>query len=253
MLELEKMNDSYQKDDLKKVPNDFKIKVVRAEELFHKIDHNQSVPIRVAEYVVRVLNKKYDLDVWVPPKVRFIVRKLDDKYDMDICSRCGFDKLFDYKYELSCSEATVATINKCILKAPHWAKKIYIGIRLYVGHETKVCGRDKATPLHANGLVIDMDKKTVSIHDPNGMPYVLSQFYKEFFSYIAGKLKTHSKKYKYKVADESCGFQHAGLCRYAVFIRALELDLSVKGFMTFVLDCLKYHYMLITLPRKTEM
>ena len=247
IIELEKLNSAYKGDNLIKVPKDFSELAVTVEKLFLKMDPVTGVATRKGEYTVRAVNKKYDLHVWVPPGVRFIIRQLDGKYDMGICSKCG---LHESSGPLSCTPATISTINKCISTAPPGTKKIYIPIRLYRGDENFACKRNEQINFHANGLVIDMHKKTMSVYDPNGMQYEQSKEYTEFFSFIAKKLITDSIPYEYKVADESCGFEHARLCRYAVFLKALELHLNVKDFMSFVLDCLKHRYMLLTLPKR---
>ena len=213
--------------------------------------------LSVHEYVVRALNKKHDMQVWVQPKLRFLLREwFSGKsntwiHDMGVCSDCGFHKMWT-TFDLYCHPATAATIHNCINTCHPGTKKIYIPIRVYVGHKTKPCKANFGAGLHANGLVIDLDKKTMSVFDPNGMPKLRSAFYTKFFSNIAEelqKLHPHSKKYEYKVAHESCGFAHAGLCRYAVFLKALELNLGVNDFMTFVLNCLEHLYRVVTLTK----
>lgn len=244
--EVQELHDTYKNKRLRKVPLTFVQKVTALELLFPYLDDEKGWPEFISEYNVRALNKKYNLHVFVPPGLKFLLRgDFYDTWDMDVCSKCKFDQRKPgFVTPLQCDQATVDTIQNVIVNSPIGTEKILFPITVFFGFKTKreeiYCKQRPGSQLHANCLVLDIKNKKMSAYDSlspasKGTTFKLAMYYKRFFSNICKKLG-----YKYEIASDGCSFIHSGMCRYAIFSNALDLNFDVQSFISFVVYCLGY-------------
>ena len=202
-----------------KVPEAFQSDVVKAENFLENLECEQT------KYtdILKTLNRlNPSLHVYVPEKTKLLLRskrllsrsgKNYTSYDFNVCSECNYHdsasaiirtypnkgndlcKLVDF----ACVMPTQVTIESLITEAlsiSDATKKIYLPIRVFKADPNDSCIKAKESRLHANGLLVDLEEHTFSIHDPNGLTKKRGDFFERHFTNIAKQMS-----YTYKRND----------------------------------------------------
>ena len=236
-------------DDFDRVPPEFTELVKTAEQHLKKAEQELEITGHDYLFTVRLLNKRYHLKIHLA-QFRLIVRKdlNTEQLDFDACTQCEFSKQFIAG--LPCRQATSSVIRRVVKAAKDRTMFVVIPVRIIKVNDTSNDKRCEPTGPrhHANALVVDKQKRTMTVVDPNGMTSERSMYFQSHFEGIANDMQL-----TYEPFVESCGFKHGSLCRYAVWLALFDMDdHSPRQFVMFVNDVLESRLQRVLKVRDTR-
>ena len=235
-------------DDFVRVPPEFTELVQTAEKHLKKAEQELEITAHRMLSTVRVLNKRYHKRIHLAPFKLIVRRDLStEQLDLDACTQCEFPaRVID---GLPCRQATSSVIRRVVEAAKDRATFVYFPVRVIKVKDMSNDARCEVTgTFHANGLVVNKQKGTMTVVDPNGMTFENSTFFQSHFEGIANAMQL-----TYEPFVESCGFKHGKLCRYAVWLALFDMgDHSPRQFVRFVKDVLESRLQKVLKVRDTR-